>query len=121
MHNTLTKYLLGTRRYAEICLNKEKPRPERIATAVAVARENLRMFDVIGTTRRLDNFVARLGTALDLELQKPGRENTNKKTAIRADALSDEDKAVIHRATRFDQAVFRMARNEFMQSSSTSA
>lgn len=113
LHNTLTKYILGHGRYQAICTGPA-PMAEKTAAAVAAARDSLATFDVVGVTTRLNGFVQELGTALGTDLAPPKRENTNPKTVVRRDDMTEEELSVARRATRFDQAVFAMAWQEFV-------
>lgn len=113
LQNLTTKALLGKSRYYRLCLGKGK-RSDRIEQAVAEIRENMKLFDAIGVTPRLNKFVRDLGKTLGGKIQKPGVENTNKTITLEKSAMTEADMEAYKRTTWVDRAVFKMLSQEFL-------
>jgi hypothetical protein len=107
-HNLLSKYLLGSRSFREICHRPQVSRPQRIKEAMEQARENLRRFHHIGFTSELDKFVADLAEGANLPIEAPRHENRNKVVVYKRDALGEEDLAALNEATWLDRPLFQM-------------
>jgi hypothetical protein len=113
-HNLLSKYVLGSARFREICFQRRRSRAERVAMAVAEAHRNLTAVDVIGVTSRLAAFVAEVGRRTGIAVAAPRRENANKVTTYRREELSDDDAAALQDASWVDRPVFQMIWREFI-------
>ncbi len=108
-HNPITRYLLGRDAYRGLASSDDP-----VETALRGARENLARFDVVGITRALPKALRDIGALTGLDLGTPGHENPTGEKVLTAETMSEDDRRTLHRATRFDGPVFRMALEEFV-------
>lgn len=115
LHNQMTKHLLGKPRFRELVKSRKNTK-DRVEVMVPEALENLKTFDVIGITPRLNRFVQEAGKALDLDMPAPLRENKNKFTTYKAEELSDLDQKALRQASWADRPVYRAIWSEVLAS-----
>lgn len=116
LHNQMTKHLLGKPRFRAL-VKSHKSNKERAKVMVPEALANVKTFDVIGITPRLNKFVQDTGKVLDLDLPAPLRENKNKFTTFKADELSEEDRKALRQACWADRPVYRAIWNDVFNTS----
>lgn len=114
LHNIQTRYILGQDAYHDICEAGDAPRQDRIAEMLDLARENLKVFDLIGATPQLTRFVNALGKRLERDLPAPPRPNRNRPIALTPDSMTDADTAAMQEASWADRPLYRMIRTEIL-------
>lgn len=114
LQNIQARYILGHDAYAEICQDSDAPRPKRVAAMLEVARENLKVFDLIGTTPRLGRFVVELGKLVGRDFPAPPRANQNKTITLTRDRMSEADTKAMQEATWADRPLYKMIKTEIL-------
>lgn len=115
LHNQITKHLLGKLRFRNL-VKSQKNTKDRVKVMVPEALANVKTFDIIGITPRLNRFVQETGKALGLDLPAPLRENKNKFTTYKAEDLSDEDRKALRHACWADRPVYRAVWSDVLTS-----